>query len=73
MSKDQDQSNFDDGVFLDPVLSEDPFELDFNDSKAIKKQHRAISRRQTRHRIEDHFERKALKAQQEEWELDFDY
>lgn len=71
MSTDQEQNDYDDD-FVDAGL-EDAFELDFNDSKAIKKQHKAKTRRDARHRLEDHFERKALKEHEDNWDYDFDY
>ncbi len=77
MSADQDRDDYDDSKyenndFLDNGL-EDAYELDFSDSKAIKKQHKAKSRRDTRRRLEDYFERKALKEQEDSWDFDFDY
>ena len=66
------QSDYDDDDFLDTEL-DDVYDLDFNDTKALKKQHKAESRRDARNRVEDYFERKALKEQADEWDLDFDY
>lgn len=66
------QSDYDDDDFLDTEL-DDVYDLDFNDTKALKKQNKAESRRDARNRVEDYFERKALKEQADEWDLDFDY
>lgn len=71
MSTDQDQNDYDDD-FIDTGL-EDAFELDFNDTKAMKKQHKAKSRRNARRRIEDYFERKALKENEDNWDYNLDY
>lgn len=71
MSSDRDQNDYDDD-FLE-IEEDDPYDLDFNDSKAMKKKLRAKSRRETRHRLEDYFERKALKEQVDDWDFDFDY
>lgn len=71
MSTDQDQNDYDDD-FIDTGL-EDAFELDFNNTKAMKKQHKAKSRRNARLRIEDYFERKALKENEDNWDYNLDY
>lgn len=67
------QNDYEDD-FEDTAL-DDSYELDFNDSKVLKKRNRAETRRQTRRRLEDHFERKALKETEDNWDydLDFDY
>lgn len=71
MSTDRDQNGYDDD-FIDTEL-EDAFELDFSDTKVMKRQHKAKARRDARHRIEDYFERKALKEQEDNWDYNLDY
>lgn len=71
MSANQDQNDYDDD-FVDTGF-DDAYELDFSDSKAMKKQHKAKSRRNSRRRLEDYFERKALKEQEDNWDYDLDY
>ena len=66
-----DRDDYDDD-FLDYEVDAS-YDLDFNDSKAMKKRLRAKSRRDARHRLEDYFERKALKEQEDDWDFDFDY
>jgi len=73
MSKDHGQIDY--GVsddFLDTEL-EDAYGLDFNDTKAMKKQSRAKKKRNARRRLEDYFERKAFKEREKEWDFNFDY
>ena len=73
MSKDHEENDYEDeSDFLEAELG-DAYDLDFNDSKAMKKQHRAITRRETRNRLEDYFERKALKEKMDDWDFDLDY
>ena len=67
LKNDYDGSGSADNDFVDTEL-EDAFELDFNDSKAMKRLHKAKARRGARHRIEDHFERKALKELEDNWD-----
>ncbi|MEH6457838.1 MAG: hypothetical protein V7749_16025 [Cocleimonas sp.] len=71
MSTDRKQNDYDDD-FVDIELNDD-FELDFNDSKIMKRQHKTKAKRDARHRIEDYFERKALKEQEDNWDYDLDY
>ena len=73
MSADQGQNYYDDD--FDDTGLEDADELDFNDSKAMKKQHKARARLNARRRLEDHFERKAQKEREREdnWDYNYDY
>lgn len=72
MSADQDQNDYLDNGFEDPNL-EEGYELDFDDSSAMKKYKRAKSRLDARRRLEDYFERKALKEQEDDWDYNLDY
>ncbi len=76
MSADQDQdyldNDFEEPRLEDSVL-EDGYELDFDDSRSMKKHNRAKSRRDARRQLEDYFERKALKEQEDDWDYNLDY
>lgn len=69
--KNQDDTDFDDDFVEDELDS--VYDLDFNDSKVMKKIHKSKSRRTARRRLEDYFERKALKEQDNDWDFNFDY
>ncbi|WP_299874695.1 hypothetical protein [uncultured Cocleimonas sp.] len=53
--------------------SDEGYELDFNENTSSRKQHRAKPKRSARHRIEDYFERKAMKDTDWNWDFDYDY
>ena len=67
--EDDFDDNFDDD-FLDS--SDDGCDLDFNDNKTSRKSHRVKPKISARHRIEDYFERKAMKDTDWNWDLDYD-
>lgn len=54
--------------FLDST--DDAYDLDFNDRKISRRQQRAKSKRSARHRLEDYFERKALRD--DDWDFDYE-
>ncbi|GAA0411498.1 hypothetical protein GCM10009133_19900 [Cocleimonas flava] len=65
-----DFDDFDDD-FLE--VSDNDYDLNFNDNKTSRKSHRAKPKRSARHRIEDYFERKAMKDTDWNWDFDYDY
>ncbi len=71
--KDDYKDDYDDFDEEFSDVSDDPYDLDFNDNKSSKKQHRAKPKRSARHRIEDYFERKAMKDTDWNWDFDYDY
>lgn len=77
MSKSKNHSDYDAIDFTEDESVENEldneFDLDFNDSKVMKRMHKAKSRYNARRRIEDYFERKALKEQENEWDFNLDY
>ena len=73
MSQNKDHYDYDDANDFNDGELDSGFDLDFNDTKSMKKRHKNKARRNARHRLEDYFERKAMKAQNDEWDLDYDY
>ncbi len=54
-------------------VSDDPYDLNFNDDKSSRNFHRAKPKKSARHRIEDYFEKKAMKDTDWDWDFDYDY
>ncbi len=77
MSADQDQDDYLDNDFeetsLENSVMKDGYELDFDDSRVMRRHNRAQSRRDARRQLEDYFERKALKEQEDDWDYNLDY
>lgn len=51
--------------------TDDAYDLDFNERKISRKLQRAKSKTSARHRLEDYFEKKALRD--DDWDFDYDY
>ena len=73
MAKDRKQDYLDDEFeddFSDFEL-DDSDDLDFHERKSLKKHKKTKSHRNARRRLEDYFERKALKDN--DWDYDMDF
>ena len=77
MANDRKQEYLDDDEFEDDFSdfefegSDDSDDLDFHERKSSKKHKKSKSHRNARRSLEDYFERKALKD--DDWEYDLDY